>query len=201
LIPKANPTYVIGALSPGLVQFRSSYLINELNPDCSEHNFLITLKATFNIFDGQERGLEIIKGLFGKGTKYDLDCIEKVWHQLKHDGCIFENFHTLTELASQAGIDWKELFNELDPSFNFCDYEVIDNDTTEVSVKAVPHLLEQYSLRGKSHELKAAAIDQSYVLPDLALRGQSTVIYAAPNTWKTLITLHLIIEAITNEQD
>ncbi len=54
------------------------------------------------------------------------------------------------------------------------------------------HALARYSLTGRSSELEAALSEESYVLPGIALRGQGTIIYAAPNTGKTLLTLHLL---------
>jgi hypothetical protein len=60
------------------------------------------------------------------------------------------------------------------------------------------HPLERYSLKGQSEAMAGALHDQVHVLPGLALRGQASMIYAAPNTGKTLLTLHLLNEGIAN---
>lgn len=53
-----------------------------------------------------------------------------------------------------------------------------------------------FSLREKLHELKAQAIDLVLILGYLVLLGTAAVIYAHPNTGKTLIILYLLIKAI-----
>ena len=55
-------------------------------------------------------------------------------------------------------------------------------------------LLHKYSITGNSAELRKQMLDDIFVLPDIALLGQWTTIYAAPNTGKTLLTLWLLKE-------
>ncbi|MDP1927567.1 MAG: AAA family ATPase [Thiobacillus sp.] len=56
--------------------------------------------------------------------------------------------------------------------------------------------LDKFSLRGKSDEIEKNAVDAVPILGQLALQGQATVFYAAPNTGKTLISLSLLVDAI-----
>lgn len=58
--------------------------------------------------------------------------------------------------------------------------------------------LSKFSLSGKSKELEQKMLDDKFVMKDLAILGQATVIYAKPNAGKTLITLSLIIDAVKN---
>ena len=58
--------------------------------------------------------------------------------------------------------------------------------------------LDQYSLRGHSQELEKSIVDKVYVLKPLALKGQSTAIFARPNVGKTVITVAQLIEAIVS---
>lgn len=58
------------------------------------------------------------------------------------------------------------------------------------------HPLEKFSITNKANELRRKLVESCHVLRDIALRGQSTVIYAPPNTGKTLITLFLALEAM-----
>lgn len=62
-----------------------------------------------------------------------------------------------------------------------------------------PNPLDQYSLMGHLAELEKNTVEQTPVLGNLALKGQSTVFYSAPNNGKTLIALHLLIEAIIRQ--
>jgi len=57
--------------------------------------------------------------------------------------------------------------------------------------------LSRYSLLGRADEIAEFVTATCYVLPDVALRGQATAIYAAPNTGKTALTLKLLMDAIT----
>jgi hypothetical protein len=56
------------------------------------------------------------------------------------------------------------------------------------------HPLKTYGL--KADVIKSQMTDATEVLPGIALRGQSTVIFAPPNTGKTLLILFLLIQAI-----
>ena len=56
--------------------------------------------------------------------------------------------------------------------------------------------LQEYSITGYSADLRKQMLQDIFILTDIALLGQWTTIYAAPNTGKTLITLWLLKEAI-----
>ena len=56
--------------------------------------------------------------------------------------------------------------------------------------------LQEYSITGYSEDLRKQMLEDIFILNDIALLGQWTTIYAAPNTGKTLITLWLLKEAI-----
>jgi hypothetical protein len=59
------------------------------------------------------------------------------------------------------------------------------------------HVLGRFSVRGKSEELARKAGDVVHVLQGIALKGQGTVIYAAPNTGKSLLTLAFLCDSIS----
>jgi primase-polymerase (primpol)-like protein len=56
------------------------------------------------------------------------------------------------------------------------------------------------SLRGQSAELERQALDDRFVLDQLAILGQMTIFSAPPNAGKTLITLKLLGQAIESNQ-
>lgn len=56
--------------------------------------------------------------------------------------------------------------------------------------------LHRHSLRGKAAEMEKQMMDDKFVLEKVAILGQITVIYAMPNTGKTLLVLWLLIHAI-----
>jgi hypothetical protein len=51
---------------------------------------------------------------------------------------------------------------------------------------------------GESQKMRSQMNDDKFVLKDIAIAGQWTVLFAAPNTGKTLLTLWMVIESITN---
>jgi hypothetical protein len=61
------------------------------------------------------------------------------------------------------------------------------------------NLLDKYSLTGSSSVLEQEITKSVHVLGDIALTGQATIIFAAPNTGKTLITLHLVMESLNRQ--
>ena len=60
--------------------------------------------------------------------------------------------------------------------------------------------LDSFVLNGDSKEMTAQILDDKYILGQMAILGQSTVIYAKPNAGKTLITIWLLIESIKSGQ-
>lgn len=56
--------------------------------------------------------------------------------------------------------------------------------------------LDMFALNGSSQIMRSKMLDDVFVLQSLALLGQMTIFYSAPNVGKTLLTLWLIIEAI-----
>ncbi|GAG81404.1 unnamed protein product, partial [marine sediment metagenome] len=72
------------------------------------------------------------------------------------------------------------------------------NEPLPASGQANP--LSRYSLTGSSDELEKKRLDEVFVLADIALLGQATVLYAAPNCGKTLAVLSLITDAIAENR-
>ena len=58
--------------------------------------------------------------------------------------------------------------------------------------------LKNFSITGQSGELMARMASEVFVMKDIAISGQWTTIYGAPNTGKTLLTLWMLFEQIEN---
>jgi hypothetical protein len=61
-------------------------------------------------------------------------------------------------------------------------------------------VLSKFSVTGDSEKLSQTLGNETYVLSEIALAAQFTVIYAAPNTGKTLLVLAGIAQAISEKQ-
>lgn len=57
-----------------------------------------------------------------------------------------------------------------------------------------------FSLRGTAAEFEDRATDAKPLLGEICLSGQATILYAQPNSGKTLITLHLLLDAVRTER-
>lgn len=60
----------------------------------------------------------------------------------------------------------------------------------------VKHPFARFSVRNDVERLKKQVVDQKFILDDLFLQGQASLLYAAPNTGKTLLILHMIMVGI-----
>ena len=59
-----------------------------------------------------------------------------------------------------------------------------------------PFQMSKFSLRGHSKEMKLKMLEDCFVLDRIAILGQATVIYAKPNTGKTLLVIWMLIQSI-----
>jgi len=57
----------------------------------------------------------------------------------------------------------------------------------------------QFSLNGKSEQMKKDMQNEVHIMQNIALLGQITVIYAKPNTGKTLLTMKLLMDAVKSD--
>jgi hypothetical protein len=71
------------------------------------------------------------------------------------------------------------------------------NSGTQV-IQSLPFTLEQFSLNGKSQELRKKMLEDKFILGKLAILGQSTTFYAKPNAGKTLLTIWMLGKAIND---
>lgn len=82
--------------------------------------------------------------------------------------------------------------------FNLAMVPTPDKTSIESGAQPLVHgnPLAKYSLQGHLGDLEAAALATKPLLGNVALAGQATIIFAPPNSGKTLLTIWLLIEAI-----
>lgn len=194
-------------------------MFDQLDPDRSYEVWSKGLMAAHFETGGSEAGFELVNRWSGRGAKY---CGER---ELRAKWRSFDGYTgtpvtagTLRYYLAQHGGGVAS-----DSGFQVCDYEVVevvppempasapstgvsaapDTDEGDVQsgeeadVQITPELiLTAYSLTGRLKQLKREAREQVRLLDGLALIGQATVFFAAPNTGKTLLVLWLLIEAI-----
>lgn len=189
-------------------------LMKTVDPDCGYEDWRNVLMAVFHETQGSDDGLALVDAWSCNGKKYKgTKDIESKWKSFRLDVDRPVTIGTLIKMAKDAGANVAAILN--DDAFELCEGEVVDipvaaapekstktNDAAIPIVEASPKATDvktppsRYSMQDRVDELERQAMVQIPILGNIALLSQSTVIYAKPNTGKTLITLHLIIEAI-----
>lgn len=181
---------------------RAARLLNQLtqiDPNVDAEVQGQVLRALHHETDGGDEGLEVADHWLSQGSGYrGRSEVEFAWSAVTPAA---QTVATLADLVSAlTGVSKNPMAcpgaQEPTPVL-----EVVEPANAPVgdSVRA-SNVLDQFSLIDLSHELALNSLSEVYVLGKLALQGQATVFFAAPNTGKTLITLALLTEAINNGQ-
>lgn len=175
-------------------------LLEQLDPDCSYEEWTRVAMAVFHEAASSEEGLQIFDNWSAKGRKYQgPDAIRAKWRSFRSDVSNPITFGTLIDMAKRTGADVADILQQAEPQFEKCETIVVSSDKEmKVQGKTPFNPLAQFSLTGRSTELEKKFSEEKAILGDLVLSGQLSVWYASPNTGKTLLVLHLLIESIRN---
>jgi len=184
-------------------------ILSLISADCGYEDWLQTLMAIYHETGGSVEGLELAITWSSNGQSYKgrADVVSK-WESFKSDVVNPITIRSLTKKLDIQGIDWMGGCSEsLEPFEVYVDDEVLDaaNDSDLASdevceneeVESV-NPFDKFSLRGNSAEIEKNAIELEYVLEGIAITGQYTIIYASPNTGKTLLTYSGLTNSISN---
>ena len=187
-----------------------------IDPDCEREVWFKTCCAlrSLNWSCGESLARAWSKGEFWTATnqaasKYDAQSFDIMWKSIRSDVRI--SIGTLFHYAKEAG--WVPAGYSQFDEFEVCETVVINSNCktskqadaasdsqTEIKPQSSSQVkinpLDKFSLLGRSSDLEKIATKQNYLLGNLAISGQATVLYAWPNTGKTLFVLYLLIEAI-----
>lgn len=203
-LPTISPSPVFPSVCLPENAARLEELVNHIDPDAGYEDWIHVFMAVFHETGGADYGLDLVDRWSSKGQKYKgRHEIEAKWRSLRRDVSNPVTIATLVKMAREARADVQAILGHSHDSFTVCETEVIDSAASrpEVNIKAtdagdVEHPLRKYSLRGFADEIERQAGAQVAVLGQIALKGQMSVWYAAPNTGKTLLVLSLLTEAI-----
>ena len=179
-------------------------LVESIDPDCGYQDWVNVLMAVFHESKGSEEGFEIANSWSSKGKKYKgIEDLRRKWNSFRLDVNNPITIATLKKMIADSGKDWMEICWSAGPQFEDLgkETEIISPDGQLADSNcAYDNPLKKFSLLGKSSEIEKNVVAEVSILGQLALQGQLTVFYAAPNTGKTLITLSLLIDAIQQER-
>lgn len=174
-------------------------LLKHISPDVGYDDWLHVLMALFHETQGSEDGMAMAIQWSRKGQKYQgAREIEAKWRSFRQDITNPVTKNTLIKLAKEGGADIQAIMSSNQEAFSACDYEVISPISPAVKQSEVINTspLATFSLQGQLKTLQDELVEQKHILGKLALQGQATVFYAAPNSGKTLLVLRLIVESI-----
>ena len=182
-------------------------LLNYVDPDCEYQAWLKILMAIFHESDGSEAGFKLADTWSKKGNKYKDEKEMRVkWKSFTSNSANPITIGTLIKMAKDNGANVNLIMSPED-QFEELETLVIDaNDNSpQLPIKVTPNKrlkvsnqLDQYCL--VSEEIEKTVVESVPILGELALLGQATVFFAAPNTGKTLITMNLLIDAIKHNR-
>lgn len=175
-----------------------------LNPDCGREDWIHVGMAIHFESSGSNEGFTIWNAWSSKGKKYPGEqSLRTQWHSFRIDDGQHFSVGTIKKMVSDAGYDWMDIcagspFEMLISTTDSKQNTTEVNEAVPLAISEKPIPLDQYSLTGRSTEVEKMTVEATPLLGNIALTGQATIIYAAPNTGKTLITIWLIIEAVKN---
>lgn len=207
---RAEPVAAIEGKTPADLK-EIAKLLGYINPDCGYEDWTRALMAIFHETGGSQEGLELGIRWSSRGSKFKGRAeIEAKWRSFKLDVARPCTLGTLIKLAREGGYNDEfddegyevvqaaaVLNQESSRSDDIVDLGPIPADVpVQAAVREPIPPLARYSLRGQTAELTRLAGDEVLILGRIAMMGHFSVFFAKPNTGKTLIVLHLLIEAI-----
>ena len=170
------------------------YLLQHIDPDCGYDDWRSVGMAIHHETEGSDIGLQLFDEWSSQGEKYDgHQVLVAKWRSFNGSPANPITLGTLCKLAADNGADMEKVGEEF---FTALEEELVIVTPAKPEKAIKEHGLAQYSLRGMSSQFEKEMQEQVSILGDIALLGQWTVVYAPPNSGKTLLLLYQIIEGI-----
>ncbi len=189
----------------------SLLLLCELVKHCDPNDYETWIRvgtALHHETGGSPEGMAIFNEWSACGESYKgLREVEYKWRSFRSIASRPSTVGTLIHYAKLAGANIAEILATGEDAFTPCETEVIHRDVEKaqdaqvatpqhMAISKVISPLNKFSLRDLLPEIELQAQAQVPIMGGLMLYGQAGVIYGEPNTGKTIITLHLLIDDI-----
>jgi AAA domain len=166
-------------------------LLRHVNPYSSDDSKVIVMQSIHQLSGGSAEGLSLLDEWHRNRSDYPgAEALATVWQSVRYASTQLDGFAVLCGLVESYGFDWVDICDATEPQFVECESDAADQAIS------VTTLLVAYSLTGQLKHLKRDIATQVRILDALVLLGQVTVLFAAPNSGKTLLALSLLIKAI-----
>jgi archaellum biogenesis ATPase FlaH len=210
-----EPSQDTDSLSDSENRKKLVHMLSLLDPDeGGRERWVRVLTVIFNETEGSDEGLAIADQWSSRGEKYEgLKDVETRWKSFRLERDAKATIKTLAYLLSSQNIDWVASYADATEPFEATQATEVDGQVVESGSEEAQSLQEPtpkfslgvdtgvnpmavFSMRGKLEEYKKKMVEQAPLLEHLGHVGEITIITAAANTGKTLITLKLLTEAI-----
>ena len=177
-------------------------MLAHLPADCGYDDWLKVLLVIYHETGGSTEGLEIAIDWSSTGKSYKgRSELESKWRSFKSNVANPVTVRTLTKMLEHRGVDWMEISAESESAFEFYDPAASSIPANGEYVWATDEQeyvnpFDKFTLCGRYEEIERNTIEPIFVMEGLAIKGQYSILFAAPNTGKTVITLRLLIESI-----
>jgi Primase C terminal 2 (PriCT-2)/Bifunctional DNA primase/polymerase, N-terminal len=174
---------------------KDAVILQRIDPDCGYENWLRVGMAIFHESSGSEEGYRLFDDWSQKGRKYKGSRDTEIkWNSFREDVSNPVTIGTLIMMARDVGVNVKPFMADGGDKLEiYKDKDIVPSENVPQKAES---LLAKYSLLGMSSAIAKNIVNQQYVIGEIALAGQATVIYAAPNSGKTLLTFALLIQSI-----
>ena len=204
-----------------LVLDRVKDILTHLDPDLGYSDWIKILAAVFNSTQGSDEGLELVDSWSSRGSKYPgVREVTNKWLSFRSDYDAKADFRTLLKEVQKVKPDWIERRSELADPFTPERWEIVPSSYQKVELYQSPvpssaqpskvfeeafglpvdHFLRKHSAVHHLEEMRRNASPTDPLLFPIVVNGEFTVIYAAPNSGKTLLTLFLIRQGIIEKR-
>ncbi|MCX7150556.1 MAG: hypothetical protein NTY05_14315 [Rhodocyclales bacterium] len=175
-----------------------SPLLYAVDPDVGDIAMCRVANAVFRKLDGDADGLTLLDYWIKKGDGHHTRAeIESMWSTLQLARDNSSQVENALNAAADNGGGATANDDAVDAQLPPVDTGTVAGEPQPTRIaRAATNALDQYKLNGQLEEIERRAIAQKPILGKLALMGQATMLYAAPNTGKTLISFALAIDGI-----
>lgn len=192
----------------GRAMARLSAMVHALDPDLGYEDWLHGLAAIYHETAGSEDGFALANAWCSRGRKYCGEAeLRAKWRSFAGYAGTPVTVGTIIAMLNRQGLDSVEVCAATEPDFEPCAYETVEASDEQELLKPVSagapttmNVFVAFSLLGKLKALKREVVEQRHLLDQIALMGQATVLYGAPNCGKTLLTLWMLIQAIVRRR-
>lgn len=179
------------------MEWISPYL-NAIDPDTGDRDMHRVVTAAFRHLEGDVDGITLIAFWIKRGDGHHTRAeIESMWSALQQAQESSGHVGSITKAVDENGGGGAVIGDVAEAQLQADDIDpaVSEQQPTKIA-RAESNALDKYTINGQLQEIERRAIEQKPILGKLALMGQATMLYAAPNTGKTLISFALAIDGI-----